>query len=185
MSHPTRQVLLDAGLELAITVSLTRLTVDAIVQKAGVAKGTFYVHFADRAAFLVALHAQFHEQLRDAVLRATEGLAPGGWRLRKGTQAYLDGCLHERAVKAFLLEARCEAHINVEVQRRNAEFAALAEPNFTALGWPDANTAARLFVTLVAEAALVELETGYNEAMRQTLWHFVHIEEDTKELVSK
>ena len=184
MSHPTRQVLLDAGLELASNVSLTKLTVDAIVQKAGVAKGTFYVHFADRAAFLVALHAQFHDQLRDAILHATKGLAPGGWRLRKGTQTYLNECLHKRAVKAFLLDARCEAPITVEVQHRNTEFAALAEPDFMALGWPDAKTSAYLFVTLVAEVALIELETGYNGDMRQALWHFARIEEDAKEHAS-
>lgn len=177
MSHPTRQALLDAGLELTAIVNLSRITVDAIVHRAGVAKGTFYVHFADRAAFLVSLHAQFHERLRNAVLQATAGLPPGAWRLRKGTQTYLDGCLHERAVKALLLEARCEAPITAEVQRRNAEFAALAEPDFTALGWPNPETSARLFVTLGAEAALIELETGYNEAVRQALWRFAHIEE--------
>jgi TetR/AcrR family transcriptional repressor of nem operon len=106
MSHPTRQALLDAGLKLSATASLSRITIDAIVRDAGVAKGTFYVHFTDRAAFLAALHAQFHERLRDAVLQATADLAPGSRRLRKGTETYLDGCLHERGVKALLLEAR-------------------------------------------------------------------------------
>ncbi len=176
MSHPTRQALLNAGLGLTATVSLSRLTVDAIVQSAGVAKGTFYVHFADRAAFLVALHAQFHERLHNAVLQATAGLPSGAHRLRKGTETYLNGCLHERAAKALLLEARCEASIVAEVQRRNAEFAALAEPDFAALRWSDPQTAARLFITLGAEAALIELETGYNEAVRLALWHFAHIE---------
>jgi TetR/AcrR family transcriptional regulator, transcriptional repressor for nem operon len=176
MSHPTRQALLEAGLALTATASLPRITVDAVVHKAGVAKGTFYVHFTDRAAFLVALHAQFHERLRDSILQAVVGLAPGARRLRKGTETYLDGCLHERAVKALLLEARCEAPIAAEVQRRNAEFAALAQEDFAALGWPDPQTCARLFVVLGAEAALIELETGYNEAVRLALWRFARIE---------
>ena len=178
MSHPTRQALVDAGLDLAASAGLNHLTVDAVVNKAGVAKGTFYVHFHDRTAFLVALHAQFHERLRDAILQAIAQLPPGAERLRKGTETYLDGCLHERAIKALLLEARSEPPIAAEVQRRNGEFAALAEADFTAMGWPDARISARFFVVLSAEAALVELETGRNEAARRALWRFARIEED-------
>lgn len=176
MSHPTRQALIDAGLDLAASAGLNRLTVDAVVNKAGVAKGTFYVHFHDRTAFLMALHAQFHERLRDAISRAIANLVPGTERLRKGTETYLDGCLHGQAVKALLLEARSEAPIAAEVQRRNAEFAALAQADLRAMGWPDPEVSARLFVTLAAEAALVELETGYSAAVRQALWRFARIE---------
>jgi len=176
MSHPTRQALLDAGFALASTESLNRITVDAIVNKAGVAKGTFYVHFADRAAFLLALHAQFHEQLRNCIQQAMATLSPGAGRLRKGAEAYLDECLKERAVKALLLEARSEAPLIEAAQRRHSEFANVACDDFIALGWPDADACARLFVVLVAEVALVEIETGRNEAMRQALWGFVRIE---------
>lgn len=178
MPHPTRQALVEAGLDLAASASLNRLTIDEVVKKAGVAKGTFYVHFHDRTAFLVALHAQFHERLRDAILQATAALPPGAERLRKGTQTYLDGCLGERAIKALLLEARSEAPIAAEVQRRNAEFAALAQADFAAMGWPEPQISARLFVVLAAEAALVELETGRNAALRQALWRFARTEED-------
>ncbi len=181
MPHPTRQALLDAGLSLSMKESLSHITVDAIVRSAGVAKGTFYVHFADRASFLVALHARFHERLRDNVLQAIAQLPPGATRLRKGMETYLDGCLNERGVKALLLDARSEAPITAEVQRRNAEFAELGEPDFTALGWPDPATAARLFVALGAEAALIELETGYNRAVREALWRFARIEENDGE----
>src|ERR1700738_3838084 len=104
MSHPTRQALVDAGFALTSTESLNRITVDAIVNKAGVAKGTFYVHFADRAAFLLALHAQFHEQWRNCIQQAMAPLSPGAGRLRKGAEAYLDKCLKERAVKALFWE---------------------------------------------------------------------------------
>ena len=36
-------------------------------------------------------YAQFHERLRDSILQAVVGLAPGARRLRKGTETYLDG----------------------------------------------------------------------------------------------
>jgi TetR/AcrR family transcriptional repressor of nem operon len=181
MSHPTRQALIDAGLDLTASAGLSRLTVDAVVNKAGVAKGTFYVHFPDRAAFLVALHAQFHERLRGAILQAMTSLSPGAERLRKGMETYLDDCLHERAIKALLLEARSEPLVAAEVQRRNGEFAALAYADFQALGWPDAEISARFFVVLGAETALVELETGRNEAARRALWRFARIEEAPQE----
>jgi TetR/AcrR family transcriptional repressor of nem operon len=178
MPHPTRQALVDAGFELATNTSLNAITVDAIVRKAGVAKGTFYVHFPDRATFLVALHVQFHERLRDAMLQAMQPLPPGAERLRAGAEAYLNGCLQERAVKAILLEARSEAPpITAEVRRRGAEFAAFAQDDLSVLGWSNTEAGARMFVALVTEAALIELETGHNEAVRQTLWRFVHIEE--------
>ena len=176
MPHPTRQALLDAGLDLAASGSLNHLTVDSVVKKAEVAKGTFYVHFPDRTAFLVELHRQFHERLRDAILKAVADLPPGVERLRKATEAYLDGCLHERAVKALLLEARSEAPIAAEVQRRNEAFAALAQADFRALGWPHPEISARLFVILAAEAALVDLDTGRNEDLRQSVWRFARIE---------
>lgn len=176
MVHPTRQALIDAGFALASTESLDRITVDAIVRKAGFAKGTFYVHFADRAAFLLALHAQFHEHLRDCIQQAMAPLSPGAERLRKGVEVYLDECLKARAVKALLLDARSQAPLAEAVQQRNREFASVGSVDFQALGWPDANVSARLFVVLVAEVALIELETGRNEAMRQVLWSFARIE---------
>lgn len=177
MSHPTRQALIDAGFALASIESLNRITVDAIVKQAGVAKGTFYVHFTDRAAFLLALHAQFHEQLHSSIQQARAGLSPGAKRLRKGAEAYLDECLKERAVKALLLEARSEAPIVQAAQERNREFVQIISDDFITQGWSDANACAYLFVVLVAEVALVEIETGYNEAMRQALWGFARIEQ--------
>lgn len=177
MSHPTYNILLKAGSEIAEDYGLAQMTVDAIVGQAGFGKGTFYVHFPDRIFFLVALHAQFHERLLRAVLDATAELSPGAERLRRGTVAYLDACLHERAVKALLLEARGTASIASEVQRRNAQFARLAQADFTALGWSHAETSARLFVALVAEAALMELEADHaNDAVRHSLWRFAGIE---------
>src|SRR5690242_18163986 len=104
--HPTRIALLDAGFHLADDDGLTSISVDRIVAAAGVAKGTFYVHFADREAYLVALHRQFHDRLRQAIRDASAGLPPGRERLRASTTAYLDGCLDAIGVKGVLTRAR-------------------------------------------------------------------------------
>ena len=181
MSHPTRQALIEAGFALASTESLNHITVDAIVKQAGVAKGTFYVHFVDRAAFLLALHDHFHEQLASSILQAMANLSPGARRLRQGAEAYLDECLKKRAVKALLLEARSEAPIVNAAQERIRQFEKIACDDFLALGRSDAPSCAHLFTVLLAEVALVEIETGQNEALRQVLWSFARIEEASQE----
>jgi AcrR family transcriptional regulator len=55
-----------------------------------VAKGTFYVHFADRDAFVDALHERFHARVQAAVAKATDGVPPGPEQLVRGAEAYLD-----------------------------------------------------------------------------------------------
>jgi AcrR family transcriptional regulator len=160
MPHPTHDALLDAGLRLAEQHGLSTLSVNAVVAAAEVAKGTFYVHFQDRTAFLVALHQRFHDHLKTVILEAIRDLPPGRQRLQIGTIAYLDGCLHELGVKAMLFDSRGEPAIAEQVRRRNAEFSAIAAADFEAMGWDHPTQSARLYIVMVAEAAIMELESG-------------------------
>ena len=96
----TRQALVDSGLRLADRVGLTNLSVNLVVQEAGVAKGTFFHHFGDRASYLLALHREFHDRLAEQIQEAITGLPPGRRRLIAGANAYLDGCLRDRGVRA-------------------------------------------------------------------------------------
>lgn len=169
----TRERLLEAGLKLAHAGALSALRVDDIVDGAGVGKGTFYVHFASREDFLVALHRRFHDQLAQRIERAIAGLAPGLPRLLRGTSAYLDGCCEQRAIKAMLLGARAEPAILQAVTAQNARFAALVAEEFAAAGWPAAPQAARLWVGMSAEAAIAESEAGRKlPLLRQALARF-------------
>lgn len=102
----TRDALLDAGTVIAERHGLGGLSVNQVVAEAGVAKGTFYVHFDDRDAFVDALHARFHARVQEAVARAVDGVPPGAERLLRAAEAYLDLCLADRGVKALTLEAR-------------------------------------------------------------------------------
>jgi TetR/AcrR family transcriptional regulator, transcriptional repressor for nem operon len=173
-AHPTYRALIDAGLRLAEQASLSEISIDQIVRAAGVAKGTFYVHFPDRSTYLVALHTWFHNRLKELVVNAVADMAPGIERLYRATIAYLDGCLEGRAVKALLLEARAERAIEAEVQRRNAEFAELAATNFRAMGWLQPEMAARLYVAMTAEAAVIEVGSGLpDQNLRAALFQFI------------
>lgn len=156
----TREALLDAGVTIAEQTGLAGLSVNAVVAKAGLAKGTFYVHFSDRDAFVDALHQRFYAGVNDAVAAATAGLPPGSERLVAGIGAYLDACLASRGVKALLLETRADGSLTTTIGERHELFAALTAPNLEAMGRRDSKVAARLLVAATSEAALLELEHG-------------------------
>lgn len=173
-AHPTRAKLLATGLALAESGGLANLSINAVVAAAGVAKGTFYVHFPTRDEYLAALHAAFHDDLEGRIDEATGATPAGAERLRRGVAAYLDGCLAQAGVKALLVEARAEPAIREQVRARNRAFVKPVLEAFAALGWPDAAVAARLYVAMVAEAALIELEAGRRQpAVRRALDHFL------------
>jgi AcrR family transcriptional regulator len=173
----TRTALLDAGVAVAEQDGLAGLSVNRVVAQAGVAKGTFYVHFADREAFVDALHARFHERVQDAVARATADTPPGAERIRRGAEAYLDVCLAERAIKALALEARTDTALTAPMEERHERFAASAVPSFRAMGWPDATAAAQLLAAMTSEVALRELAAGRRlPAARRSLRRFLGAE---------
>jgi len=173
-AHGTRERLLDAGVSVAERYGLTGLSVNRVVAQAGVAKGTFYVHFAERTAFVDALHARFHARVIEAVTDATGGLPAGAERIVRGAEAYLDVCLEDRAVKALTLEARSDPSLTVSMAARHERFASAAVPSFKAMGWPDAPTAARLLAAMTSEIAIRELEAGRRlPAARRTLRRFL------------
>jgi TetR/AcrR family transcriptional repressor of nem operon len=172
-AHPTRAALLSAGLALAESGSLAATSVDHVTRAAGVSKGTFYVHFADRSGYLVALHRAFYAGIGVRIRQALGAHPPGAERLRAGAGAYLDACLDARGVKAMLLDVRSEPAIAEQVRENVAAFAALVTEDFAALGAPDPGSAARLFVAMVQEVALTELQgSGLDEHLRAALWHF-------------
>ena len=170
----TRDALLDAGVAVADELGLAGLSVNRVVAAAGVAKGTFYVHFDDRAAFVDALHARFHDQVQAAVAAATADTPLGAERIRLAAEAYLDVALANRAVKALALEARSDPSLITSMAARHDRFTASAIPSLKAMGWPDPRAAAQLLAAMTAEVALRELEAGRRlPASRRALRHFL------------
>ncbi len=173
-THSTREALLDAGVGVAAQHGLAGLSVNRVVARAGLAKGTFYVHFPDRAAFVDALHARFHGRVLAGVAAATAELPPGAERIARGVEAYLDVCLADRAVKALVLEARSDPALVESMAARHDRFVATSAPSFKAMGWPDASAAAQLLAAMTAEIAVRELDAGRRLAgARRALRRFV------------
>jgi AcrR family transcriptional regulator len=170
----TRESLIDAGLRLAERTGLAGLSVNLIVGEAGVAKGTFFHHFGDRASYLVALHREFHERLADQLQPAIAEIPPGRHRLIVGANTYLDGCLRDRGVRALLLEARAEPAVTEEIKHRNKIGAQLFRPDFAALKRPHPYESSQLWVGMLAEAALIEHQAGKAlNAIREALEQFL------------
>lgn len=158
-SHPTRHDLLDAAVAVADRDGLDALSINEVTREAGLAKGTFYVHFADRAALVLELHRRFHDDLYATIAAATAELPPGPQRARARVDAFLDGCRRQRGVRAMLLQARTEPGIIDEVTRRNDLTArSLAEDLAGVVEHP--LETARLLVAATAEVALHELHAG-------------------------
>jgi TetR/AcrR family transcriptional repressor of nem operon len=156
----TREALLAAGVEVAEREGLAGLSIAAVTHQARVAKGTFYLYFADREAFVDAMHQRFYGDVSEAVSSAVEGLEPGRELLIRAVDAYLDVCLANRAVKALVLDTRAQGSLTTTMAQREAMFALLAEPSMRAIGMTPASVTARLVVALTSEAALLELEAG-------------------------
>lgn len=180
MEHRTHDLLLDAGVAVAEREGLAGLSVNRVVAEAGVAKGTFYVHFADRQAFVDALHARFHDRVEAEVVRATAGTPAGAERIWRGAEAYLDVCLSDRAIKALAMEARAEATLTDSMSARHERFAASAIPSLRAMGWPDATAASQLLAAMTSEIAIRELEARRRlPAARRSLRRFLGLKVQT------
>lgn len=167
----TREALLDAGELVAERDGLAGLTVAAVSAAASVAKGTFYVHFPDREAFIDALHQRFYARVSAAVGKAVTDLPPGRALLVAAADAYLDVCLANRAVKALVFETRTQGNLTTTMQEREEMFTRLAQPSLKAIGLAPTKVAARLFVSLTSEAAVVEIEAGRRVPRARAMVH--------------
>ena len=157
--HPTRRELVDAAAVVAERDGLAALSVDAVTRTAGHAKGTFYVHFADRTELLVDLHRRFHDELFQRIREASVDVPVGPERARMMITAFLDGCRQQVGVRSMLLQARGLPAIADLVRQRNAEAARDIASQLSG-ATPDPRELAQLLVGATAEVALQELQAA-------------------------
>jgi TetR/AcrR family transcriptional repressor of nem operon len=170
----TREALLDAGAALAEEHGLAGVSVNMVVARAGLAKGTFYVHFKDRAAFADAMHARFHARIEAAIADAITGLPPGAERLYRVAETYLDVSLQDRGVKALSLEVRSDPVSQASMAARRERLAESGIADLEAMGWDDAAAAAQLLAAMIREISALEFDAGHPlPASRRTLKRFL------------
>jgi TetR/AcrR family transcriptional repressor of nem operon len=158
-SHPTHGALLGAAAAVLDRDGLHALSIETVTREAGFGKGTFYLHFDDRAALLVELHRQFHDNVFDSITQATSSMSPGLPRARVRILSFLDGCRGQPGVRAILLQARSEPAVAAEVRRRNDQAAKLLAVDLGEMVVHPLETA-RLLVAATAEVAVLELQAG-------------------------
>lgn len=92
----TRAALLAAGFELLADRPIDAIAIDDIVSRAGVAKGSFFNHFTDKAGFASELAAAVRADLELRVGAANAGVTDPVARLAGGMRVALDFALTER-----------------------------------------------------------------------------------------
>ena len=68
----TREALIDAGMALFAEQGLDQPSLDAICARAGFTRGAFYVHFADREDFQVAVMEKVISLFLDTIVQTTD-----------------------------------------------------------------------------------------------------------------
>ena len=99
----TRVALVTAGRRLFCERPVDAVTVDDIVQAAGVAKGSFYNHFTDREALVRAISAEIRAGVELAIDRANADIEDPARRLARACCTYLRFALDEPERAGFLV----------------------------------------------------------------------------------
>jgi TetR/AcrR family transcriptional regulator, transcriptional repressor for nem operon len=161
LHHPTRHELLDSAMHIAERDGIAALTVSSVTTHASLAKGTFYIHFTDRTALVLEIHARFHDELFAAILLATDSVEPGRQRAADRLIAFLDGCRNQRGVRSLLVEAGGQPELRNEARRRNEQAARVIAADLRLAGPnPFALDSARLIVAATADTAARELDAN-------------------------
>lgn len=99
----TYRSLIDAGMELLADRPIDALAIDEIVSRAGVAKGSFFNHFADKAAFGHAIGAEIRAELEERISAANTRVADPLARLAGGMRTGLAFALEEPRKTTIML----------------------------------------------------------------------------------
>lgn len=81
------------------------VSVDEIVQAAGVTKGSLYHHFADKRQVFKAVVGQIQREIYDRLAEASSRPGDAAVRLRAACDAYMDACVDEEVGRIVVLEA--------------------------------------------------------------------------------
>lgn len=98
----TREALLSAGLELMAERPVDAIPIDDVVARAGVAKGSFFNHFADKQDFAGAVAAEVRGELESRIGARNRDVADPLERLVGGMSAAVAFALSEQ-LKAIVM----------------------------------------------------------------------------------
>jgi AcrR family transcriptional regulator len=156
--------LLSAGFELLAERPIDAIAIDEVVNRAGVAKGSFFNHFTDKPGFANAIGAAVRAELETRVDAANAGIADPVARLAGGMRVAVDFALAQRKQAIVMLrglelstglEHDLNRGIRADIERLIA--AGLARPEA-------ARSGVRFWLGLCQVAQLNVIERGHSRA---------------------
>jgi AcrR family transcriptional regulator len=102
----TRLALIAAGRELLAERAIDGIPVDDIVERAGVAKGSFFNHFKDKDAFAGAIAAEIRLALEGEVARVNAGVDDPALRVVRGVASFVRFALADGRGARILMRGR-------------------------------------------------------------------------------
>ena len=101
----TRAALLRAGADLLAERPIDAIPVNDIVDRAGVAKGSFFNHFTDKDDLAAAIAADIRGAMEERVAAANDGVCDPARRVARGICSYVDFALSEQRNARIMLRA--------------------------------------------------------------------------------
>jgi AcrR family transcriptional regulator len=177
-----RDELMRSAERLFLEKGLEQTTIEEITTGAGVAKGTFYLHFSSKADALEALRARFVQGVLDGIIAAVTGQQEQDWRgklaawSRACAAGYLDAAgLHHLAFVAAPPATREGLARNSLIDHLSDLLAVGADANAWSVGDPGF-TAVFLFNALhgvVNQPGIGETPASRAELLRTIEAHFL------------
>jgi AcrR family transcriptional regulator len=115
----TRAQLLAAAYALFARQAVESVTVDDVVKEAGVAKGTFYVHFEDLEALTAAVADEVVKSIDDLLQPGRLALVEPAQRIAFGTCGFIDKALSDPGWAMVLARMTTAAPKGGEIARRH------------------------------------------------------------------
>lgn len=152
----SREDWIDAALRMLLAQGAEAVKVEPVAKALGVTKGSFYWHFADRAALLAALLERWRRQATNAIIAEVEeagGDAETKLRLLSAKAARIDGRL-DNAIRAW---AAFEPSVAAALAEIDSARAAYLEKLYREIGFGAREARARadfVYQALVGRFAL-------------------------------
>ena len=104
-AEATRQLLISVARELFAERGYAATSVEEIIQRAGVARGALYHHFAGKDALFRAVYEEVQTETASRVVAAALA-GPEPWQgVRAGLGAFLDACLEPEFRRVVVLDS--------------------------------------------------------------------------------
>lgn len=101
----TRAALIAAGFDLLVDRPIDAIPIDDVVAKAGVAKGSFFNHFADKQDFANAIATEVRMEVEALITKVNEGVANPVERIAGGMRVAVQFAMSQPKRSAVLLRS--------------------------------------------------------------------------------